>query len=347
MPSRILTRAAVAFVAFALGAAGLVALGGAASADPVGFTVIKSPAGGVCQLAHVDLTTGELTPFGPTDAAHCTFDLAVSPGGTALYGTTLAGTIGNGPPPNGATAIAQLMRYDPTTGVATNVGQIGNFTLNGPPGDFQGNLTFDRAGNLFVFLVPNFAAGTTPCDYQSFCLYRVDPTNPANATPIGHVPQNFIVYAGLAATCGGSVLSARATADPNSFQGSTATSSTSTTSSTTGPATNANSGWSSVKSQSLNGQTLTSVNTATGSTTDIGSGMGANDAILSLDFDGSGGVWGVGSSSSIFHAFTIDPSAGTAATGAALTPASTVEALAIGPPCPPTPAVVVAPRFTG
>ena len=346
MSRGIWTRAVVAFAAFGLGAAGLVGLGGAASADPVGFTVIKSATAGSCQLAHVDLTTGVLTAFGPTDAAHCTFDLAVAPGGTALYGTTVTGTVGIGPPPNGATAIAQLMRYDPTTGAATNLGQIGNFNLNGPAGGFQGDLTFDQTGNLFVFLVPNFALGTTPCDSQYFCLYRVDPTNPANATPIGHVPQPFIVYVGLAATCSGSVLAARATADPSSFQGSTSTSTPGTTSSTTGTP-HANGSWSSVKSQSLNGETLTSVNTATGSTTDIGSGMGANETILSLDFDSSGAVWGIGSTPGQSRAFTIDPTAGLATAGAVLTPASTVQALAIGPPCPPIAAIIVTPRFTG
>jgi hypothetical protein len=290
---------------------------------------------------------GCLTPFGPSDAAHCTFDLAVSPGGTALFGVTFSGTFPAGPPPNLGTATAQLVRYDPTSGVATTVGTIGGFTLNGPD-VFQGSLTFDNAGNLFVQLVPNLTVGTTPCDATSFCLYRVDPTNPANATPVGHAPFAFTPYAGLAASCAGTVLSIRTSIVPMATAPSSTASSTTASSAASATAPSPGLSWNGIRT-ALNGpSTLTSVNTSTGSTTDIGTGMGNLNAVQSLDFDPTGAVFGVGTVSGVFHVFTIDATTGVATAGAATTPAASLRALAIGPPCPPAaPAVVVTPRFTG
>jgi hypothetical protein len=344
MRTRIGARAGAIVAALALGVGGFFALGNVAAASPTGFTVLHSALAATCQLAHVDLGTGALTPFGPNDAGHCTFDLAVAPGGTALYGVTFSGSFGSGAPPNAGTATAQLIRYDPTSGAATTVGTIGAFTINGPSTS-QGNLTFDNAGNLFVQLVPNLATGTTPCDWQSICLYRVDPTNPSSATALGHVPVLFTTYFGLAASCGGSVLSMRTSNDPSSF--SAGTTSTTTSGSTSATAPSQGQSWSTSHAQSTSPVTLTSVNTATGTTTDIGTGLGVGNVVQSLDFDASGAVFGIGAVASSSHVFTIDSSTGVATAGVATTPAGTLSGLAIGPPCPPTPAIIVTPRFTG
>jgi len=344
---RIGVRAAALIAVLGLATGGLLALGTVAAASPTGFTVVHSAAGGTCQLADVDLGTGALTPFGPSDAGHCTFDLAVAPGGTALYGVTFSGSFGGGAPPNAGSATAQLIRYDPTSGAATTVGTIGSFTLNGP-GSEQGSLTFDNTGGLFVQLVPNLATGTTPCDWQSFCLYRVDPTNPSSATALGAVPQTFTPYFGLAASCAGSVLSLRTSNDPPSFSaGGTTPTTTSGPTSATAPS--QGNRWNTAHAQSASPVTLTSVNTSTGTTTDIGTGLGVGNLVQSLDFDASGAVFGVGGLASTSHVFSIDPSTGVATAGAATTPAGTLSALAIGPPCPPSapPAITVTPTFTG
>jgi len=337
------SRAGAVLAILGLATCGLFALGSVAAASPTGFTVIHSAVGGTCQLAHVDLGTGALTPFGPSDAGHCTFDLAVAPGGTALYGVTFSGAFGIGAPPNAGTATAQLIRYDPTSGEATTVGTIGNFTLNGPDNQ-QGSLTFDSSGRLFVQLVPNAATGTTPCDWQAICLYRVDPTNPSSATALGPVPQTFTEYFGLAASCAGSVLSIRASLAPMS-SGAGSTTTTSGSSGATAPA--PGSGWNTSHAQAPSPLTLTSVNTSTGATTDVGTGLGGGNLVQSLDFDPAGAVFGLGVVTSGSQVFTIDPATGVATAGPATTPAATLSALAIGPPCPPPPAITVAPTFTG
>jgi len=338
------SRAGAVVAILGLATCGFFALGSVAAANPTGFTVIHSAVGGTCQLAHVDLGTGALTPFGPSDAGHCTFDLAVAPGGTALYGVTFTGVFGVEAPPNGGSATAQLIRYDPTSGAATTVGTIGNFTLNGPDNQ-QGSLTFDSSGRLFVQLVPNAATGTTPCDWQSICLYRVDPTNPSNATALGAVPQPFTSYFGLAASCAGSVLSIRAGAAPASLGAGGTTTTTAGSSGATTPAPGG--GWNTSHAQAPGQFTLTSVNTSTGTTTDVGTGLGAGTLVQSLDFDPAGAVFGVGVLAGTWRVFTIDPATGVAASGPATTPAATLSALAIAPPCPPPPVVAVAPTFTG
>ena len=338
------SRAGAVVAILGLATCGFFAVGSVAAANPTGFTVIHNAVGGTCQLAHIDLGTGALTPFGPSDAGHCTFDLAVAPGGTALYGVTFSGSFGVDAPPNGGTATAQLIRYDPTSGAATTVGTIGNFTLNGP-GNAQGSLTFDSSGRLFVQLVPNAATGTTPCDWQAICLYRVDPTNPSSATALGAVPQTFTAYFGLAASCAGSVLSIRANVAPSSLGAGSVTTTTSGSSGAAAPA--QGSGWNTSHAQAPNPFTLTSVNTSTGTTTDIGTGLGGGSLVQSLDFDSAGAVFGVGVVSSGWQVFTIDPATGVATAGPAATPSATLSALAIGPPCPPPPAITVAPTFTG
>ncbi len=318
----------------------------ASGAGPVGFTVIATNAPTSCQLARIDLSSGALSPFGATDALHCPFDLALASDGVTLYGVIFTGTFPTGAPPNAGTATAHLMRYDTTTGAATDLGAIGNFTLNGPDED-QGALAFDTSGNLLIYLVPNLPIGAAPCDYRSECLYRVSLNNPAGATPLGHVPQMFEAYFGLAARCTGPILSIRVGTGAGSTSSSTTTGPSSTT---TRPPTGSSAagGWGAVHLQVPLSEVLTSVNPTDGSSSDVGSGLGTGNFALSLDYDTTGAVWGVGLVTAP-RVFAIDPSTGVATPGAPVTNASAptdVQALAIAPACP-VQAIVVQPRFTG
>jgi hypothetical protein len=154
-------------------------------------------------------------------------------------------------------------------------------------------------------------------------------------------------YFGLAANCTGPVLSIRTSNDPSSFSASTTSTTTSGATSTTAPSEGHS--WSGIHAQSASPVTLTSVNTSTGATTDIGTGLGVGNVVQSLDFDVSGAVFGIGSVSSASHVFTIDPATGVATAGSATTPPTTLTGLAIGSLCPPTApqAIIITPRFTG
>ncbi|MBM3659127.1 MAG: hypothetical protein FJW95_06440 [Actinobacteria bacterium] len=168
--------------------------------------------GTACRLARIDLATGDVTPLGPyvKDELRCATDLAFSPGG-ALYG--IAGVEGEDdeesvelPSVDGTTPTTEapaglgesidevhLVRFDTATGAVTDLGAIG--TAEAWIG-LAGGLTFDPSGNLYVYM-----AGDDPgCDGDAFCLYRVDPANPASATFLGKDPQETYLF-GLTTAC--------------------------------------------------------------------------------------------------------------------------------------------------
>ena len=363
---RIILTLAAAVLAFG----GLAAVGvGATGADPVGYTVIGNPfTTGPCQLARLDLVTGALTPFGPTDQTHCTVDLAMGPGNTALYGVNLQGT-----PPTPA----HLIRYDPTSGAATDLGQIGAFTLGPGPGPLDGPLTFDAAGHLFVYLDPDTAVGPCGAD-AAFCLFELpDPTNPAHATPLG-MGNATTVYAGLATAPAGTFYTVRLSIQTPCASGVACTAGAATTTTTAaaagaaptsttttrppagaGHAAGAPGGWAPISAASPEPfiSVLATVNPANGSTTDVGSGLGLGEGVIleSLDFDGSGTLWGLveppiatTSGTPLSTVATVNPSTGVASGDTAVTLDGTpteVEALAL--PGAAAPAVVAVPTFTG
>jgi hypothetical protein len=334
---------------------------GASGADPLGYTVIGNPLSlNGCQLAHLDLTTGALTAFGPTDPAHCTVDLAMGPGNTALYGIQLVFDVPDD------TLLAHLMRFDPTNGTATDLGQIGTFTMGSGPGPFLGPLTFDAAGNLLVYLVPATTVG--PCGGDlAYCLFQVDPNHPSNATALGPVPQAMDIYYGMATSPTGTVVATRlqffSPVSRSSTSTSTPTTSTPSTSTpgssgaTAAPTSLGPPTWGAAHAAIEAELDLTTVNTTNGSTTDVGAGLGPNHFVEGIDYDPSGTLWGIGSEGGFglsataltSNVYTIDPVSGVATLGPPITMGGTptaVEALAIPGPVAPA-AVVATPSFTG
>ena len=142
---------------------GVVAMGGAptGAAATTGYTVVWADGG--CQLSTIDLATAAVVPIGATSQTSCVHDLAVSPEGV-VYGLLS--------PLYNATEV-DLVRFDTTTGAATNLGPItGSFdTTIGN----NGGIAFAPDGTLLA----TFAANQSGCvPSASVCLYRVDPARP-------------------------------------------------------------------------------------------------------------------------------------------------------------------------
>ena len=284
-----------------------------AAAGPTGFTTVL--VGDVtCQLAQVDLSTGALTPFGPVSANHCAVDLAFAPDGT-LYGM-VAGPERTSP--ESPLLFMQLVRFDTTTGAVTVVGQITTFGF-GVLSINAGGLAFDNTGTFYA----QFASGDPNCSTTGqFCLYRVDPGNPAAATLVGTVPPTDTAFRGLAGACDGRVLTERQPlqVEVDSF--------------------------------------LELENQQNAQVTTIGR-IGPTGTLLDgFDFDTAGNLWGVGVTDNMSppKVFAVDQSTGAGTPGATITgaPQGTLSALAVAPlACAPAPApaappvVVVGPIFTG
>ncbi len=171
--------------------AGVVAMGGAptGAAATTGYTVVWSDGG--CQLSTIDLATAAVVPIGATSQTSCVRDLAVSPEGV-VYGLLS--------PLTNATEV-DLVRFDTTTGAATNLGPItGSFdTTIGN----NGGIAFAPDGTLLA----TFAANESGCvPSASVCLYRVDPATLV-ATLIGPAGQADNPFFYLTASCAGSTLS--------------------------------------------------------------------------------------------------------------------------------------------
>jgi hypothetical protein len=188
----------VTLAVVAVAASGLIGIASApAGADTtVGYTIELQVPQGLsgeflpCRLATVDLTTGVVTGIGsflPPEDLACANDLAFSPSGV-LYGISqfeenevevpIEGS-GFGSQAEVFDEEVHLVRFDTTSGAVTDLGAIGT----GPAfiGGFDrpgGGITFDAAGNLWVLMVGE----EDECDDAAYCLYQVDPANPANAT---------------------------------------------------------------------------------------------------------------------------------------------------------------------
>jgi len=346
--TRPIRRVLVTMAVAAMAAAGLVgiAAGPAGADDAFGYTIeVNVPQGlggnGLpCRLAKVDLTTGVLTGIGSFldhDSLACAQDLAFSPSGV-LYGISQFEADNEEPvEPHNFGSQAEvfgdevhLVRFDTTTGAVTDLGAIGT----GPAfiGDFDhpgGGITFDAAGNLWVLMVGEEDA----CDDAAFCLYQVDPTNPANATFKGAGLGETYMF-GLTANCAGDVLTTAQVEPDTNTQSDVFV--------------------------AFGGTVLYSVNTGAGTFAPIGSGFTGNNLIQSMDFSTSGVVHGIGTQFSSQHKgflntgflYTVNPTAGTATQGAQLSASQFrfAQSLAIAPlscPLPPAPPVGLQPNFTG
>ncbi len=347
--ARPLRRGLVAVAVTSMALAGLVAIAAApAGADETfGYTIeVQVPQGLIgetlpCRLAKVDLATGVVTGIGnflPAENLACAQDLAFSASGV-LYGISQATAEDNEEPvePGGFGSAAvvfdeevHLVRFDTTTGAVTDLGAIGT----GPAfiGDLDrpgGGITFDAAGNLWVLMVGE----EDECDGASYCLYQVDPTNPANATLKGAGPGETYMY-GLTANCTGAVYTTEQVEPETDSQSDVLV--------------------------ALGGNVLMSVNTGAGTFAAVGSGFGGNQLIQSLDFSTDGLLHGIGSDFASDHKgflntgflYRVCPNSGIASQGAQLSASQFrfAQSLAVAPlSCAPPAAAPIAltPNFTG
>ena len=309
-----------------------------AASETVGYTIETLRPSGVldlfrCRLATVDLTTGVVTPIGTTIGGEdaCARDLAFSPGGglygivqheeveppsvEATTGTTTGDVESAAPNP----FRVHLVRFDTGTGAVTDLGQIGTAPAYLSSG---GGITFDTAGNLFVYMVGDDA----DCDEDAYCLYAVDPADPGAATFLGNDPVETGIY-GLTTACGQGMYTTQTAPRTGSLD----------------------------DAYVLDGGDLLGRVTATppAVVTPVGP-FGDDRTVQSLAFGSDGTLWALGSITpngitDLGRLSTIDPATGAQTLGALLT-ADRESALVMGlavaaPTCPEPPAIQ--PNFTG
>jgi len=322
-----------------LAAGALVAIGATpAGAAPNAFMLlVNTNTPNTCQLAGIDLATGMVTPTtNPASAGACASDLAETSDGR-VFGIQ---QVGSSP-----TATVQLLQYNTTSGAPTPLGQIGTFNALAPLRSF-GGVTFDKNGNLFVEM---FGSGDPNCSTASVCLYRVDPTNPANVTFLGLGPTEAPIEF-LTAACDGRVMTLEPPVSPPDGGSAKSLAPQPGQSQAQGP----------IQAQASFNSVLASRNTTNGALSAIGTGVGANNELTGIAFDSGGTLWGVGqtipSSVPTFNVFTVNTTTGVATVGPTLSGASqniVPFALALPLSCTvPTPpsapaAVIVTPKFTG
>ncbi len=322
--------------------AGFVATAAApapAAAETVGYTVEFQVPNGVpngiggqrCRLATVDLASGAVTGIGAyvDDSLACAFDLAFSPGG-GLYGISQVSEVEPGDADDAETQIddptlfVHLVRFDTATGAMTDLGQIGTDEASIQPG--AGGVTFDASGNLWVYMV----GFDDSCDGDAFCLYKVDPANPADATFYGRDPEATYLY-GLTASCSLGVFTVAEASGSGSVD--------------------------SAEDVYVlpGGDQLDRVNVGPPSAAvAVGALIGSNRTVQSLDFDSEGTLHALGTVTpkglieDYGQLSTLDPTTGVQTLGAKLSGVlgTAVFGLAVAPPtCPQV--VEIQPTFTG
>ena len=297
-----------------------------AGASPVGYTLLVTVVevtmdGGIptCQLNQIDLATGALTPLPTSDPDACVDDLTMAPdgrvfgiqlqcGGELCLDTGAASFAGE-------QAVQQideevhLIQFDLTTGAPTDLGAI----TGGPATTFIespisfGGLTFDKDGNLFVEMVGE----SFPCFGNAFCLYRVNPANPADATFVGFGTP-FTEFQVLAAQCG----TAPEAVTLRPFEAGVDSTD--------------------VEPEALpvSNQTLLERNLSNGATSPIGP-TGADAAITGMAFDSNGALWAVGIDGGTMSVFTISTTTGAATASSEIDAGeSLVVGLALPLDCP-------------
>jgi hypothetical protein len=340
---RTLRRIAVVALMAATASAGLVVSRStpAPAADTVGYTVeVQIPRGilSFCRLATVDLGTGEVTGIGAVldEPLACASDLAFAPNGT-LYGITdVPGDDDKDEPIEGTDDVTpladdavHLVRFDTATGAVTDLGPIGT----APARLFRGGggVTFDAAGRLWVYM----AVDDADCQDEGFCLYQVDPANPAAATFFGGNPQQTTLY-GLTASCSLGVFTVAESFRPGDVAAD--------------------------DDEVLvipGGDLLDAVNPGPPAVaTPVGSVFDDDQTVQSLDFGADGTtLWAIGTImpnglGPPGQLSTLDPATGVLSAGPLLTTDGDISlavGLAVAPPsCPPTtPPVELQPTFTG
>lgn len=158
-----------------------------ATSTTTGYVALGYP-DHTCALATVDLVTGAVSPIGTPSENNCGGLLAFSAGGT-LYAV-------------GGQSLGEqyLLRYDLSTGVPTQIGDLGYQTLLGA----EGGMTFGVHGTLWLDVPTTGGSCST-----LYCLYEVDPATAAT-TLVGGDPTAPIVN-GLAPRCEGPLLTAHDT----------------------------------------------------------------------------------------------------------------------------------------
>lgn len=318
----------------------------APAAETIGYTIeVQIPRGinpsSRCRLATVDLTTGVVTGIGgfDSDPLRCAPDLAFSPSG-GLYGiarlpgevetpsvedttpTTDAAPV----EPQQITDTVHLVQFDTTSGALSDLGQIGTVPAAVAP---AGGITFDASGNLYVYMVGD----DTQCNGGAYCLYRVDPANPADATFLGDEPQQTYLF-GLTASCALGPFTVEDASED--------------TSADVLPADDVY-GFAS-------GNQLDLVSTTPpASATAVGGLVQKDQTVQSLDFDSDGTLWALGSlvpnglPVTPGRLSTLDPATGAQTVGPSLSSEAetVVMALAVAAPTCPTEPVELQPTFTG
>ncbi len=292
----LLSALAVVGLALAPLAIGVLAAG-PVGASPNGFTLLVTGEGVSCQLAGIDLGSGNVTPRPHNSVDACAADIAETPDGR-VFGLQQVGT--------GPTPTVHLLQYDTTTGVPTDLGQVGTFAAVAPF-SVIGGITFDSKGDLFVEMV---GFGDPNCGGQSVCLYRVNTAVPSSATFIGQGPfQTDLEF--LTAACDGRAVTLQEPVGAGSTGSSWPPQS--------GRQNNRGPGGLHGLDVSPN-ELLVSRSLASGAVTSIGN-VGTSNIVSGLAFDSSGRLWGVGgiNGSLSSNVFTLDPSTGVATPGVTLT----------------------------
>jgi len=324
---------AAALLAAVMLTAGLVAAVGAtpAGASPNGFTLLIVSGGPptICQLAGIDLATGAVTPLAHTGADACSSDIAETSDGR-VFG------IQQQPQGAGPSHTVHLLQYNTSTGAPTDLGQIGTFGAVAPLFPI-GGVTFDKAGNLFVEMI-----GEDPsCNGGSVCLYRVDATNPANATFVGPGPGETDIQF-FSAACDGRAMTLLPPLEVGSAP-------------SWPPLSDQQSGQNQGSVHALSNfesnSVLASRDLSTGAVSAIGAGVGANNEVEGLAFDSSGTLWGIGITPPTISVFTVNTTTGVATAGPTLSGNLALEAFGLALPLnctEPAPATgIIQASFTG
>jgi hypothetical protein len=182
-----MTAACVVATVMLVPAAPVHAVDATAASATTGYVALEYP-DQTCALATVDLATGAVSPIAAPSESSCGGLLGFSPGGTlyAVGGESLGDQY--------------LLRYDLTTGVPTQIGDLGYQALLGA----TGGMTFGVHGTLWLD-VPTTG---TACPV-TYCLYEVNPAT-AQTTLVGGDPNEPIVN-GLSPRCDGPLLTAHVT----------------------------------------------------------------------------------------------------------------------------------------
>lgn len=297
--------------------------GAPAGAFPTGIVLMRVTqliGGGTCQLGSVDLVTGTVTPLPHVGGDVCLSDIAYAPDGR-LFG--LASNVGQ---PAGPIHLFQL---DTTTGqIVADLGQFGSFNAFADP--TTAGLAFDSSGTVFALM-----QGADPgCGTNSSCLYSANLSNIGAAQFLGAAPSGTFLN-NLAISCAGAGFTIEPQFAPMSTKANGANSPGETRSQDAGP--NAR---------------LDALNLINGAPSGIGTGFGTDNLLSGLDFDGTGKLWGVGTTAdTVRHVFALDTTTGTASVGPVLAGATgdpiSLALQTCSTPPPPAPPLVITPRFTG